>query len=471
VGRLFAGLLVAVAFVCTGAAAAPGFNRGDHTLVMGDGVSLAATLYKPDGAPPPGGWPGVLLLHGLGGDRTQVNALAEQFLAPYGYTVLTVDARGHGSSGGRSTLNGARELADYAAALTWLRSRPGVSDDKIGAIGFSLGGGAVWKLLTAPGTRLAAAVPVITWTSLYDALLPQGFAKAGLLAYFRSLLPEDRWDPAVTAAADDALNGRNLSGVQEFAVARSVRNDLQKIRTPVLMIQGRRDFAFDMDQALGAFGRLRGPKRLYLGDLGHTPAANPPAEAGYYLTRARLWLDAYLKGAAKPPSAIELARDPWAGSVVYPKQPPRRVLRLRFRGAKTMDGSAKVVRSTERTRRLNETFGTPLAAVKVSSTTRWPHLVAVLSAITPSGEELVVSEGASATPTLSATPRLVTIRLLSQATTIPRGSRLRLTIAGSSTAQSPANLLYPMSVPSTTKVRIGEVKLVLPVLKRPISRQ
>ena len=470
-GRGFAGILVLVALLCTGAASAPTFTRANHTLVMGDGVSLAATLFAPDGAPPSGGWPGVLLLHGLGADRSQVNALAEQHLAPYGYAVLTVDARGHGASGGRSTLDGPREIADYAAALNWLRARPGVNDAKIGAIGFSLGGAAVWKLLTAPGTRLAAAVAAITWTSLYDALLPQSFAKAGLFAYLRMLLPEGHWDPAVTAAGEDAVLGRNLPRVAEFARERSVRNDLGKIRTPVFMLQGRRDYAFDLDQALSAFARLRGPKRLYLGDLGHPPASNPPAEVSYYATKAREWLDAYIKGGAKPASAIELARDPWKGTVVYPKQPARRVLRLRFRGAKTMAAGGKALRSTERTRRLNETFGTPLAAVKVSSSTRWPHLVAVLSAVTPSGEEIVVSQGGTATPTLSARPRLVTIRMLSQATTIPRGSRLRLTIAGTSTAQSPANLLYPISVPSEAKVRIGEAKVVLPVLKRPISRQ
>lgn len=470
-GRGFAGLLVAVAFLCTGSASAPSFTKADHALVMGDGVSLAATLYSPDGSPPAGGWPGVLVLHGLGGDRSQVNALAEQYLAPYGYAVLTVDARGHGASGGRSTLDGPREVADYAAALNWLRARPGVSDQKIAAVGFSLGGGAVWKLLAAPGARLAAAVPAITWTSLYDALMPQSFAKAGLVAYLRTLLPEDHWDPAVTAVADDAVLGRNVPRLLEFARERSVRNDLEKIRTPVLMLQGRRDYAFDMEQALAAFGRLRGPKRLYLGDLGHPPASNPSAETAHYSTRVREWLDAYLKAGAKPASAVELARDPWNGSVVYPRQPARRVLRLRFRGAKAMAASGKVVRSTERTRRLNETFGTPLAAVKASSTTRWPHLVAVLSAVTPSGQEIVVSQGAAATPTLSARPRLVTIRLLSQATTIPRGSRLRLTIAGTSTAQGPANLLYPISVPAEAKVRIGEAKVVLPVLRRPISRQ
>ena len=441
---------------------------------MGDGVSLASSLYLPDGAAPAGGWPAVLVLHGLGDTRGSVIEVAEQFLAPHGYAVLTVDARGHGESGGQSTLVGSRELADYAAALAWLRARPAVSDSRIGAIGFSLGGGSVWKLLTSAGARLAAAVPVMTWTSLYDALLPQSFAKAGLVAYFRALLPDDRWDANVRSLADDALFGRNLPRLQEFARERSVRNDLEKIRTPVFMIQGRRDYAFDMEQALSAFGRLKGPRRLYLGDLGHTPATNPPAEQAHYLTQARLWFDRYLEGdlnGIDTRPRLELAPDPWTGRTTqYPAQPPRRVLRLRWRGAKTIDGNGKVVRTSAPTRRLNETFGTPLAAVKIASTTRWPHLVAVLSALTPRGEEIVISEGGTHTPTLSARKRLVTIRLLSQATTIPRGSRLRLTVAGASTAQHSDNLLYPLSVPSAARASIGEVRVVLPVLKRPISR-
>jgi predicted acyl esterase len=473
VGRLFAGLL-AIAAMLVAAPQAAAFTRSDHTLVMGDGVTLAASLYMPDGAPPVGGWPAVLVLHGLGGSRSDVNPVAEQFLAPQGYAVLTIDARGHGESGGQSSLDGPREVTDYAAALSWLRARPAINDAKIGALGFSLGGGAVWKLLTAPGTRLAAAVPVMTWTNLYDALFPQSFAKLGLLGYFRALLPEDRWDAEVKALAADAVLNRNLSRIQQFARERSVRNDLGKIRTPVLMIQGRRDDAFDMDQALTAFARLRGPKRLYLGDLGHPPAANPAGERAYYLTQTRLWFDRYLKGQLNGIDTrpkLELAADPWTGKTAqYAGQPVRRVLRLRFRGRQTIGGGGKVVRTVAPTRRLNETFGTPLAAVKVSSTTRWPHLVAVLSALTSRGEEIVVSQGATSTPTLSGRSRLVTIRLLSQATTIPRGSRLRLTVAGSSTAQNPANQLYPLSVPGTSRAAIGEAKVVLPVLKRPISR-
>jgi predicted acyl esterase len=473
VGRLFS-LLAAGTAALSLTAPAHAFTRSDQMVPMGDGVSLATTFYTPDGPAPGGGWPAVLALHGLGGNRASMNEIAEQFLVPHGYAVLTVDARAHGESGGVSTLVGRRERADYAATLSWLRLRPGVSDSRVGALGFSLGGASVWKLLTAPGTRLAAAVPVTTWTSLYDSLLPQSFAKAGLVAYFRGLLPDDRWDPSVKTLADDALSGRNLTQIQEFARERSVRNDLGKIRTPVFMIQGRRDFAFDMDQALNALGRLRGPRRLYLGDLGHTPAANPPTERAHYLTQARMWFDRFLKGQPNGIDRrprIELAPDPWTGRTThYVRQPTKRVLRLRWRGRATIDGAGKLVRMTAPTRRLNETFGSGLVSVRAASTTRWPHLVAVLSAITPLQGEIVVSAGGAQTPTLSASSRLVTIRLLSQATTIPRGSRLRLTIAGASTAQHPENLLYLASVPSASRILLGEVRVVLPTLRRPISR-
>ena len=44
---------------------------------MDDGADLAATLYLPGGAAPAGGWPAVVFLHGLGGNRSQMNTLAE----------------------------------------------------------------------------------------------------------------------------------------------------------------------------------------------------------------------------------------------------------------------------------------------------------------------------------------------------------------------------------------------------------
>ena len=94
----------------------------------------------------------------------------------------------------------------------------------------------------------------------------------------------------------------------------------------------------------------------------------------------------------------------------------------------------------------------------------------MLSAITPKGGEIVVSQGGVPTTTLRSTTRNLTIRLLSQATTIPRGSRFRLTLAGVSTAQNPSNLLYLAGPEAASRISLGEAKIAFAVLRRPVSR-
>src|SRR5262245_1314022 len=122
--RLAAALLV-LTFALPATASA--FSRTDRQIRMSDGVRLAATYYVPDGAPPVGGWPAVMLLHGLGGNRNGVtplglslNSLAETQLVPQGYAALTFDARGHGQSEGLVSIDGPREIQDVRELFNWL---------------------------------------------------------------------------------------------------------------------------------------------------------------------------------------------------------------------------------------------------------------------------------------------------------------------------------------------------------------
>jgi hypothetical protein len=65
----------------------------------------------------------------------------------------------------------------------------------------------------------------------------------------------------------------------------------------------------------------------------------------------------------------------------------------------------------------------------------------------------------------------LTIRLIDQATPIPAGSRLSLTLASSSTKQSPSNRLYlDLPMLATARLTVGPVRLILPVLRNVISR-
>ena len=67
--------------------------------------------------------------------------------------------------------------------------------------------------------------------------------------------------------------------------------------------------------------------------------------------------------------------------------------------------------------------------------------------------------------------RTVTIRMLDQATYLPKGSCLTVTLASSSLAQNPANLLYlDLPLPGTARATIGATGLRVSVLQTPVSR-
>src|SRR3954468_14077072 len=108
-------------------------------LRTADGVVLAADYYADvsETSSSPAGGPSYLLGHGFTGSRRrpQVVRIAESLRAAGG-AVLALDFRGHGASGGRSTI-GVDEIADAEAGLSWLRARR--PEAPVVAVGFSMG--------------------------------------------------------------------------------------------------------------------------------------------------------------------------------------------------------------------------------------------------------------------------------------------------------------------------------------------
>jgi fermentation-respiration switch protein FrsA (DUF1100 family) len=66
---------------------------------------------------------------------------------------------------------------------------------------------------------------------------------------------------------------------------------MSTLTTPSFLFQGRRDFAFDIDQAAEAYRRLAGPKRLYIGDFGHSPSKFPGPDLAHILDLSTRWYD------------------------------------------------------------------------------------------------------------------------------------------------------------------------------------
>ncbi len=102
-----------------------------------------------------------VVAHGFTGDadRPHVRRIAAAF-ARHG-AVVTFSFRGHGASGGRSTV-GDREVLDLAAAVTWAR---GFGHARVVTVGFSMGGSVVLRHAALHGGDSAARTDAVVSVS------------------------------------------------------------------------------------------------------------------------------------------------------------------------------------------------------------------------------------------------------------------------------------------------------------------
>lgn len=117
----------------TSTPATVGLEYESLTLTTTDGVELAAWYVQGTNRA------GVVVTHGAGSTRSDVLDQAA-VLARSGYTLVLIDARGHGDSGGTAMDFGWYGDEDITAGTEYLASRPEVDAGRIGVVGFSMGG-------------------------------------------------------------------------------------------------------------------------------------------------------------------------------------------------------------------------------------------------------------------------------------------------------------------------------------------
>lgn len=207
-------------------------------LVADDGVRLRG-LWFPQRAPRGA----VLLLHGLGAEKTQF-LIACRALRERGYQVLTFDQRNHGESGGLTCTLGVQEARDCEVAWRELLHRAAGTPGPRVLLGVSLGGAAAQ--LAAP--RLPG---------LDGLVLDSTFADVRRVAARRI--------PWIGGALVDALRRLRIDvlltgeAVLDVAPVEAIRAG---DRTPVLLLHARRDplvpfaEAEDLARAYGDRARL-----------------------------------------------------------------------------------------------------------------------------------------------------------------------------------------------------------------------
>ena len=213
-----------------------------ETLVTQDGVPIEAVHLPGDRST------GFVVAHGftLNWQRPQVWRAARQ-LSEHG-GVVAFDFRGHGRSGGATTL-GDKEIYDVDTAVQYVRE---LGYEQVVVVGFSMGASIVLRhagliggvdavvSVSGPGRWYYKGTPSmrrVHWVVEHRA--------GRILAkrFINTRISQGRWDPVPLPPADAAAR---IEG------------------TPVLIVHGDRDDYFPADHAEQLFEAARQPKELWI---------------------------------------------------------------------------------------------------------------------------------------------------------------------------------------------------------------
>ncbi|WP_290579563.1 alpha/beta fold hydrolase [Ketobacter sp.] len=250
----------------------------DVAITTHDGQSLRATVFQPTLKPGQSA-PMVLHSHGFGVFRMsapisvygQMVFSGEAALAAWraGYWVVSYDQRGHGDSEGTNRLMSPQhEVRDLSTVIDWSLenlvriSRDQGHDPRVATIGESYSGGAM-LLAARVEPRIDAMIPITTWFDFPGSLAPNQVPKSGWLSTLllvSNTLNPGSMDPIINNSYWQARDGKLGPEIEAYLQARSPKtycNDYRQVQADTLLIQGFRDVAFPLNEALGNLECLR----------------------------------------------------------------------------------------------------------------------------------------------------------------------------------------------------------------------
>jgi pimeloyl-ACP methyl ester carboxylesterase len=325
---------------------------------------IVGDVYVPDAASPTNRMPAILTTNGFGGSKNDQAGIGKAF-ASRGYVVLSYSGLGFGGSGCKITLDdpdwdgeAGRQLVSYlggAPGIAFLdaahtqpaprlevvvhdavdhNGRARAIDPRVGTVGGSYGGGSQFATASRD-PRVDTLVPLITWNDLSYSLVPNntdqfrgvstrrsgsakewwaiGFSLLGLTGDLQNgqIPPDVLPCPNFAAFVCPALVTAGTTGyLQPGDVAKlrhaSVATYLERIKVPVLLIQGQNDTLFNLNEAIATYQALEAQGtevKMIWQSWGHSgPAApgeidlgNPDPGTQYETGRIVRWLDHYLK--------------------------------------------------------------------------------------------------------------------------------------------------------------------------------
>lgn len=304
------------------------------SIPMSDGVALKANIVRPAG---PGAYPTLLTVTPYGKDASATSSVTPAggaecnagtpdtaTLAPSGYSVITVDTRGRGASGGIFDLYGPRTRQDYAELLDWLQAQPW-SDGKVGATGCSAVGFGALSVTVADAERVRAGKPRAVFATWADAPFPDMYrdlvsapfiaasSQSDLAALYSPLLHAN--DPDSAPALIDHLQPSALTEVyadyqtdgdrafdSPWYEYRSPVTYAGRLRVPIAVTATSSDVAHFLRGTTTFFRKLKASAKpvLIVHPGGHCSAfaSDPSLGFGSRAETVKKWFDRWLKNDA-----------------------------------------------------------------------------------------------------------------------------------------------------------------------------
>jgi predicted acyl esterase len=278
--------------LCTLVSGALSQTRYDLFIHLRTGDSLDASYYLPPQPPPPGGYPGIIFIHGFGLDKFSVMASCSLYSAT-GYVTLCYSVRGQGNSSGYSSIMSTRERLDFGEVVSWFRDFQGIDTSRIGVTGGSQGGlHGLWAMADRLPVRAVTTDVIIPhWAS--DIFSNGCVRRTGMLLLQTAGV-------RYTAARDTLWNYMRLDQYDSLTAAFPRGRDLDTPQLdssslPVLQFLKWQDYYFGAEEGINSFNQYTGPKEIYIGTGGHY-SDNVQSELVYQYGQITRWFNYYLRG-------------------------------------------------------------------------------------------------------------------------------------------------------------------------------
>ncbi len=267
----------------------------------GETIKIAANLYQPVAKYDGEKFPAIIFMNSWAMEEHEYVAQAQHFVRK-GYIVLSYSHRGWGLSGGKASLSGPWDYADFSNVVDWLEENTPVDMENIGVSGISLGGGGSLNAISHD-KRIKTACALSSYMDMVRSMWSEETPRMfwGLVLVSTGTLLA-RPDPNIYKIWYCTLTNTNIDWLVDTIGERSpvaFLDTLNSWNKPIYIGHNLEDYLFQPDVAIDYFNALTvDHKRMDLNQGTHATGEGPGLFGlhCYVYDNVDKWFDYWLKG-------------------------------------------------------------------------------------------------------------------------------------------------------------------------------